>query len=352
MKKWIAILAAATCSASGSAQTTVNVYGLLDVGISRADNVAGKNTLTIDNGVWQSSRFGFRGAEDLGGGLKALFTIEGGFSLDTGAGSSALFGRQSFVGVSSPWGTVTLGRQYDFVYYLADGRLVTGGLEAAVAGGPGGAAGALKPLDTHAGGVRYDNSIKWTNKYGPIGVGLMYGLGLEKTVPGSTDKVTSATITYDQGGLQGGIAWVKDNYNTANSGNNANEVLTMKGTYQTGPWLLLANATTAKSRNSLARHRPVEVGFMYNFTAPWAAGLAVSRAKVTNAVGREAHTSTLMLGTTYDLSKRTLLYLVGAINKSSDASVYRGHVGSPGGAAEPSSDDTQNVIRVGIRHVF
>jgi predicted porin len=349
-----ALLAAVAGSvgAPALAQSTVTVYGLLDVAMTSVDNVAGARTRTLDNGAWQSSRIGFRGTEDLGGGLRALFTIESSIGVDVGSSGNPFWGRQSFVGLGGSWGTVTLGRQYDFVYYLADGRVVAGGLESAVAGGPGGSAGSVTPLDLHAGGVRYDNSMKWTRKFGPVGVGLMLGLGQEKAIVGSTDKMTSTTVTYSANGLDVGLAWVKDNYNAASSGNNANEVATAKATYQLGDWLLLGNVTTGKSRNTRARHKPVEVGFMYSIKPLWAAGVTLSRASVTNAAGAQTHINRVLVGTTYDLSKRTLLYAVGGYAKSANAAVYRGHVGAPGGAAAPSSDDTQSTVRIGIRHSF
>ena len=72
----------------------------------------------MDSGYLQSSRFGFRGSEDLGGGLRAIFTLESGYNIDNGANSSAIFfNRQSFVGLSSSnLGTLTLGRQYTPIY--------------------------------------------------------------------------------------------------------------------------------------------------------------------------------------------------------------------------------------------
>ncbi|WP_165570864.1 porin [Comamonas thiooxydans] len=225
-----ALACAVSCSTVASAQEVVTIYGLIDASVSYADDVSGSSSHTLDNGAWQSSRLGFRGVENLGGGLKAIFTLEAGLNVDTGSTSAAFFGRQSFVGLSGEMGTLTLGRQYDFIYYLADGRLVAGGLESAVAGGPSGVAGAVGPLDLHAGGVRYDNSVKWTKNFGGLGVGLMYGLGREKAVPVGTSRAISATLTYRNGGFDGGFAWVKDNYDAANSGNAANEVFVAKAT--------------------------------------------------------------------------------------------------------------------------
>lgn len=355
MKKTLlpwAVLALLPFAASAQAQNGVTIYGLIDASLSYADDVDGASTRTIDNGAWQSSRLGFRGVEDLGGGLKAIFTLESGFNVDTGVASSTFFGRQSFVGLSGAMGTVTLGRQYDFIYYLADGRVVAGGLESAVSGGPSGVAGAIGALDLHAGGVRYDNSIKWTRNFGGLGVGLMYGLGREKTVEDGTTRMASATLTYRAGGFLGGLAWVKDNYSAAISGNAANEVFVAKATYQIGRWFTFANVASGDSRNSQARHRPVEIGFMYSAMPLWDIGVAVSRAKVTNAAGRRTDSNRLLLGSTYTLSKRTLLYTVAGLSWSGDASVYAGFVGAPGGAAAPASGATQRVLRAGIRHTF
>ena len=89
----------------------VTVYGIADVFVEAAN--AGHGTVTrVESGGIAQSRLGFTGQEDLGGGLKALFTLESGFSLDTGSTSSAFWSRQAYAGLSSrDWGTLTLGHQ-------------------------------------------------------------------------------------------------------------------------------------------------------------------------------------------------------------------------------------------------
>lgn len=335
-----------------SAQSSVAIYGLMDAAISRVDNVNGKSTLGMDSGAWQSSRLGFRGTEDLGAGMRALFTLESGVNVETGASGTPFFGRQSFVGLSGAWGTVTLGRQYDFVYYLADGRVVAGGLESAVSGGPGGSAGEVSPLDLHSGGTRYNQSVKWVKSFGGLGLGLMHSLGRDRADAGSSKRATSATLTYKAGGFEGGLAWVRDTYDAAGSGNYANEVFAAKATHKTGPWFVFVNLATGDSRNSLAKHVPVEAGFMYAITPLWEAGAALSHARLTNAAGGRTHSNRILLGTTYTLSKRTLLYGVAGRSETGDASVYRGFVGAPGGASGPSNGTSQRVVRAGIRHTF
>lgn len=108
------------------AQSSVTLYGLLDAGLTYTSNdMASKGaTWRASSNAASGSRFGLRGAEDLGGGLKAIFTLEGGFDVYSGRssqGQNSLFGRQAFVGLASDkWGALTLGRQYDsMVEYLS-----------------------------------------------------------------------------------------------------------------------------------------------------------------------------------------------------------------------------------------
>ncbi len=98
-------------------QAAPTVYGVIDTGIQRTDPKAGRSSETatttgINGGIRGGSRFGFRGTEDLGGGLKAIYTIENGFAPDTGMAlqGSRLFGRQAFLGLSSRAGTLVAGR--------------------------------------------------------------------------------------------------------------------------------------------------------------------------------------------------------------------------------------------------
>jgi outer membrane protein OmpU len=103
--------------ASGAqAQSSVTLYGVIDDGLTYVSNVGGAHVYKMDDSVSQGDRFGFKGVEDLGGGLKAVFDLEGGFNPNTGASRQGglEFGRLAFVGLSSgQYGTVTLGRQYD-----------------------------------------------------------------------------------------------------------------------------------------------------------------------------------------------------------------------------------------------
>src|ERR1700754_2644035 len=118
MKKRYYALACSSLFATqfAHAQSSVTLYGLLDAGIQYTNNVVtGGSLFRQTSGNINGSRFGLRGSEDLGSGLKAIFVLEGGISLNNGksAQDGRLFGRQAYVGLNSDtYGIVSLGRQY------------------------------------------------------------------------------------------------------------------------------------------------------------------------------------------------------------------------------------------------
>lgn len=145
----------ATCSLA-NAQSSVTLYGVLDTGITYINNTGGASVVKMDDGVYYPNRWGMKGVEDLGGGLKAIFTLEGGFSVDSGAlgQGGLLFGRQAFVGLQSDYGKITLGHQYDSVYDFINDFQV----------GENASGYGLHPGDLdRTAGERLDNAIKYTS---------------------------------------------------------------------------------------------------------------------------------------------------------------------------------------------
>ncbi|NPT61874.1 porin, partial [Paraburkholderia elongata] len=129
-KKILAAALLGVLANTAHAQSSVTLYGLIDVGItytnSQLTSHGGHSNVQETSGAVDGSRWGLRGAEDLGGGLKAIFTLENGFNVNNGTFGQGgrEFGRQAFVGLSSTdYGTVTFGRQYssmvDYVGPLA-----------------------------------------------------------------------------------------------------------------------------------------------------------------------------------------------------------------------------------------
>lgn len=107
-------------SAAHAADSSVTLYGILDAGMqvsTQSFKDYSSSNVGLASGVQQGSRFGIKGSEDLGSGLRATFTVEGGFNLGSGTSqqNSTLFGRQSWVGVESDsLGYARLGKQYNF----------------------------------------------------------------------------------------------------------------------------------------------------------------------------------------------------------------------------------------------
>src|SRR5438094_9675793 len=122
MKKTVVTAALAAWSltllGTAHAQSSVTIYGIVDAAVEHYTNVDNQGSSrtwmpSLGGGMFPS-RLGFKGAEDLGGGLKAIFDLEDGVYVDTGAnGQNRLFGRQAWVGLAGDWGQLTLGRNYN-----------------------------------------------------------------------------------------------------------------------------------------------------------------------------------------------------------------------------------------------
>lgn len=112
-KSLIAAAVVAALPAFAQAQTNVTMYGIADISVNmvdRGDN--SRSALYVDSGGMSTSRWGVRGSEDLGGGLKAVFQFEAGVGVDTGAHDASFFQRTAQVGLQGGFGTIKLGRGY------------------------------------------------------------------------------------------------------------------------------------------------------------------------------------------------------------------------------------------------
>ncbi|MES2944460.1 MAG: porin [Pseudomonadota bacterium] len=162
-------------------QGSVTLYGLIDQGLERASGTSGPE-YRVASGT-AASRWGVRGNEDLGGGWNAVFTLESGIAVDTGASGQGgrLFGRQAFVGLKGDFGTVTVGRQLTMRFFgMMDADLFGAG-----AHGTG-------VLDSGIPNARADNSISYMGKWGGFSGGLNYSFGRDASPAAAT---TSAAAT-------------------------------------------------------------------------------------------------------------------------------------------------------------
>jgi predicted porin len=197
MKKIFAVAALGLFSQFASAQSSVTLYGIISEGVQWVSNAGGHSVVKPTNGTLQNSRWGFRGAEDLGGGLKAVFTLENGFDITNGklGQGGRLFGRQAFVGLSSAqYGTVTMGRQYDFFFENMSQ------FEASSAANS--FAAHVGDSENGFGGFRYNNSIKYASPiYRGLGVQGMYAMS--NTADGfAVNRAVSFGLTYKHDALR------------------------------------------------------------------------------------------------------------------------------------------------------
>lgn len=180
------------------AQTSVTLYGTIDTSITYVNHANGnKNLWALGNssdGNLSGSRWGLKGAEDLGGGLKAIFQLESGFNPSTGASAQGdrLFGRQAYVGLTAAqYGSLTLGRQYDPLIDLVQG-ITEDNYFGSVFATPG-------DVDNYDNSFRVNNAVKYTT---PVWNGLqaatMYSFG---GIAGSTgsEQSYSAAVAYNNG---------------------------------------------------------------------------------------------------------------------------------------------------------
>lgn len=346
-------LVGAVMSQSVCAQTSsVTIYGIADIAYTYASNNKGSSYHGIDSGRWFGSRLGFKGAEDLGGGLSAIFNLEAGINVDTGAPASAssFFNRISYVGLrSSDWGSVTLGRQTSPLFDNLSKH--TGGPIFGIGGGaidgvalPGSSLGRFENTMTPP---RYDNSVKYTsNRFSGMRVSAMYGFG-EVAGNRSADQMQSLTLDYANGGFEGGAGYFAKKCAAATgcTATQANDrVLAVVGAYD----FKVANVTVAYTQQKNAKNVKDTNGDTLTIVGSvpinaWR--LSASYQMLNDKTSLNHDVKQINVGATYALSKRSSLYAFYSKQK-----VENGGIASLG--LNNSSDSKQNLLQLGIRHMF
>jgi predicted porin len=386
-KKVLTTALLATFAGAAHAQSSVTLYGIIDAGISYA-NHSGANSQKIfkyDDGVAQGSRWGLRGAEDLGGGLKAIFVLENGFNSGNGTlgQGGALFGRQAYVGLSKDnVGAVTFGRQYSLSTDVL-GNYSTGSNTVA-----GNYAYHINDVDQLT-SSRINNSVKFSSAsfYG-VTFGALYGFSNQAGSFGGAPTVGTTTgssrtysfgLNYAFGGAGIGAAYTDIKFPQLSSpafpvslanfsaGSTATNVAsTVKdlrtfgvgGRYTFGPatvWALYTNT----------RFEPISLGSSiytaYEAGGKWALTQALSLAAgytyMHLAGSANGHWNQVNGVVDYALSKRTDVYglvvyqdasgKVGATNLQAQIGDSTSFFGNSG-----SNSQNQLAFRVGMRHKF
>lgn len=394
-KSLLALAVLGAFAGAAQAQSSVTIYGIVDTGVTYTSKVAQGSPASIANGtgskfamnsgVIQGSRIGFKGTEDLGGGLNAVFNLETGFTNDNGGlqGSDAvtgsnLFRRKSVVGLNGGFGTVLLGRQTDFSDVISAYTAV-----ADFGGVTQNSGSNLNRLQ----GVRTNNAISFTtNNLNGFTGNLMYGFGetAGKTSAGQSFGVAGK---YDNGPLGLGINYYQSkagstpsdvslipgvgltnaNVAAANAGNTAAKVLNVVASYQFGParvygnWsrvkqdlntfaltgITTANRLTTATLNNSNKADMYELGTAYALSPSLKllASVQYTTASYDNVDGKGKLTQ-INLGTDYWLSKRTDLYAFVSNMRAKDMK-------NPGIAGDTTGNDaSQTALTVGIRHKF
>ncbi|MBB3219514.1 porin [Pseudoduganella umbonata] len=174
----LALALGTLAAGAAQAQSSVTVYGILDTAVTRVTNAnAAGDAVTKMPSLTGSlpSRIGFRGTEELGNGLAAVFTLESGIAPDSGAmgQGNRLFGRQASVGLKGRWGTLTLGRQANMTFHAT--------LKSDVLGPNLFAIGSIDPYIPNA---RSDNAIGYLGNFDGIVAGATYSLGRDTSSAG------------------------------------------------------------------------------------------------------------------------------------------------------------------------
>ena len=352
MKKSLIALAVLAASGAAMAQSSVTLFGVVDATIRYTDGGNGSRWQMANSG-YNSSRLGFRGTEDLGGGLTASFWLEAGVGNDSGTGvvsstnnqvggtntaptgsQGLTFNRRSTVSLAGSWGEVRLGR--DFVPYFwnttifdpfgtngvgAVSNMTLAGLSALNILG-GGAA-----VNITAAGVRASNSIGYImpNIAGFYGQAMLaMGENNDKTVAGlnnpdkSNGNVGSVRVGYANGPFDIAVGWgattfaPSQQYGVTNIGASWN--------FGVAKALFLWNQESA---DTLTNTKLRSNTYMLGATMPMGAGELKGSYTWGNSTNDDLDGSQSAIGYVYNLSKRTALYTTYSyINNDGNASVY------------------------------
>ena len=385
----VVLLGMGACMGAAHAQSSVTLYGILDEGVMlntnnkvagpNGTNVGGRQLLVDSASGTQGSRWGLKGSEDLGGGLKAIFTLESGVNLSNGAfgQGNTPFGRQAFVGLSSDkYGAVTMGRQYDsindyvglFGYALAYGGSATehpGDLDnvnhtfrsnntikytspsfnGVTFGGTatlGGVAGSVSTQSGYTAGVGYNA--------GPIGLGASYEFFKNPSAVGGflSDNVNATSFNSLNAGYLG--------TNPASS----LQIIAAGGRYFVGPATIAVIYSNTKYLNigafkgATATFNDIEINAKYQFTPALYVAGEYNYTKgnaVTGNTGNQKYNQFSAI-IDYSLSKRTDVYIQGTFQQASGTNSNGTAAVADIGSIGDSSNNHQAIVRVAVHHKF
>lgn len=350
MKKSLIALAVLAASGAAMAQSSVTLFGVVDATYAYGSgSVSNKSQLT--NSGYNSSRLGFRGVEDLGGGLSASFWLEAGVNNDNGSGANTstnnqgasgatgggglTFNRRSTVSLNGGFGEVRLGRDYtpQFWNLTVFDPFGTNGV------------GTTQTLNSSLGGpttVRASNSIGYflPGKLGGFYGQAQYYMGENNSgTPAKKDgNGLALRAGYANGPINVALAFSETKFVSGNI-----QAFNLGGQYDLGVAKIMAHYNSDDIKNGNEG-----TGFLIGGLIPVGAGevrLAYSTYKI-DTVGADPRSNKIALGYVHNLSKRTALYTTFArvSNKNGAAQSLNGSV--------TAANRNSTGYDFGIRHSF
>ncbi|RZM02480.1 MAG: porin [Variovorax sp.] len=349
------------------AQSTVQLYGIVDAAIRHTTNEGasgdGKLTQMIGGGMSQS-RWGINLTEDLGGGLKALANLENRFLADTGSPATTNYFQQSWVGLqSASFGRLTFGRQYNVLFDVVTSTYASFPYSPYFE--------AFKPEVGFALSARASNMIKYVIDYGPLRAGVQYSPGEDAPTGGRT---AGAYLRYAANGLAIGGAF--QNY-VFGSGRKI-EAWTLGGSYRVNQWYFNAGlgqnkldgglltspvdlailsalwSGTSPSNGNFGgpaflaadKRQIAKLGVGYQVTPQLNLGAHLFRTKQSGpTIAGDARATFFVVAADYALSKRTDAYVeLDTTRLKGDANLN--------GTTSPGGPRSRNGYTIGVRHRF
>jgi predicted porin len=372
IKKTIALSALLLSAASAQAQSNVTLYGIADAGLEYVDKTpkGGGHSSLIEMGSGQSipNLLGFKGSEDLGGGLKTGFVLELGYLLTNGqlglgsgtTAQSGFFGRQANVSLSSGATSITLGRQYSpaFMAFLTTEPL--GGRQTVSGQIPW--AFATLPIVNSAGTVVsagntntnefidafFSNGVTLSTNFAGVNLSALYSVG---GIPGSVAAGSGISIGASYTGPFKLSAGYQSSRGMGGAGTSAviDEKFTLGAAYTLGSLTFRGNWLNMKIKSD-AQVTTVNTN-LYGASVAWnypqQNTLSLAYYDGRNSAIADDRARTLVLNEEYALSKSTTLYALVAhssAQRQADGSVLILYDSAPNGSS--------NEVQIGIRHLF
>jgi len=346
MKKSLIALAVLAASGAAMAQSSVTLYGIADVwvgNVSVDDGTTDTSTTLMHSGGVSTSRWGMKGSEDLGGGLKANFQLESAVSMDTGASTG--FDRQAWVGFSGNFGDVRFGRVSSPFDNVQAASTALWDSDLSPVNNPGG--GVFRTASGYT--SKPTNTIYYkTPSFSGFGGEVSYSLDEdnEDGVFQPTEiAITSLSLTYAAGPFAAQFAYQEEDRNTV--ADDDFTFMRLGASYNFG--MATAKATYGRAENATgtvsgATHTAdaktdewqIGVDVPMSSALTLSAAYAVSTDEAIGAIP-EVERSGFGLGAAYSLSKRTTVY--GGLKMATQEQTGK-------------NDIETTVYAVGVKHTF